>query len=163
MGEVVYGSSSLETYGAVLAVLLVLFLVGLLGVVNGIRRKHEKMFVRVARGCAGVFFWLLALGFAGFIFYAMTAGSKTMTVQVNDKAISSNTCISGDTCYILNAQAGARYVDLVVSEEAYDKVQVDACYLISYFEAENLLVRPYPVSTDNTIDMVTRIETAACP
>jgi len=97
MGEVVYSTSSLEAYGAVLAVLLVLFLIGLLGMVNGVGRKHEMMFVRVARGCAGVFFWLLALGFAGFVFYAMAAGSKTMTVQVNNKETSSNTCISGDT------------------------------------------------------------------
>jgi len=162
MGEVIYDSSSLQAYGAVLAVVLILVLVGLWGVMNGIRRRHEKMFVRVARGCAGVFFWLLALVFLAFIYYATTTGSKTMTVQVNDKEISSNNCVSGDTCYVLNAQTNSRFVDLVVSEEAYNQAQIDACYVISYFATDKFLVRTGDTSS-STIDTVTRIETAACP
>ena len=164
MGEVVYGTSSLEVVGAVLAVILVLFLVGLWGVINGIRRKHENMFLRIARGCAGVFFWLLALVFMGFVYFSLIAGSKTMTVQVNDKEISTSICVvSGDTCYVLNAQSNSRYVNLVVNEDAYNKVEIDSCYLITYFSVDGLFNTPNNNFSDNTIDTVTRIETAACP
>ena len=143
MGEVVYGTSSLEVIGAVLAVILVLFLVGLWGVTNGIRRKHKNMFLRFARGCAGVFFWLLALAFMGFVYFSMTAGSQTMTVLINDKEISTTDCVvSGETCYVLNAQSNLRFVNLVVSEEAYSKVEVDSCYLISYFSMDGLFGMP---------------------
>jgi hypothetical protein len=163
MGEVIYAASSLKAFGALIAVILVLGLVGLMGVINGIRRRHEKMFVRVARGCAGVFFWLLGVVLLYVVYNSMTTGSKTMTVQVNDKQVSTNNCVTGETCYVLKARTNSRFVDLVVNEEAYNKVQVDSCYLITYYSGEGLLGKSTNESAYDMIDTITRIETANCP
>jgi len=163
MGEVIYTTSSLKAYGAMIAVFLVLGLMGLMGVINGIRRKHEKMFVRVARGCSGVFFWLLGLVLLYVVYNSMTTGSKTMTVQVNAKHSSNENCVSGGSCYILETQSNSRPVELVVSQEAYDKTQIDSCYLVTFYSGDGLLGRSDDGSSYDKIDTVTRMETAACP
>ena len=163
MGEVIYGASTLEFYGAVLAVMLVIGVLGLMGIINGIRRKHERIFIRVARGCSGVFFWLLGLVLLYVIYNSMTTGSKTVTVQVNSKEATGANCVSGGTCYVLEAQSNSRYIDLVVSKEAYNKIQINSCYLITFYSGDGLFGRSDDGSSYDRIDTVTKIETAACP
>ena len=165
MGEVIYSASTLKAFGALIAAILVLGVVGLIGVLNGIFRRQEKTFVRIARGCAGVFFWLLGAVLIYMVFNAMTTGSETMTVQIDDKQIATDNCVDGETCtrYILEAQSNSRFVDLVVSEEAYNKVQIDACYVVTYYSGEGLFGRSENGSSYDSIDTVTCIETAACP
>jgi hypothetical protein len=164
MGEIIYATSSLKAYGALLGVLLVLGLLGVMGIVNGIRRKHEKMFVRVARGCSGVFFWGLGLVLLYVVFNAMTTGSKTMTVQVNAKHSSNTDCVNGGMCYVLESQTNSRAVNLVISDsEAYNKIQVNSCYLVKYFSGDGLFGRLDDGTSYDKIDTVTQIETAACP
>jgi hypothetical protein len=163
MGEVIYAGSSLKAYGALLAVLLVLGLMGVMGIVNGIRRKHEKMFVRVARGCSGIFFWGLGLVLLYVVFNAMTTGSKTMTVQVNAKHSSNENCVGGGSCYILETQSNSRSVDMEVAQEAYQKVQINSCYLVTFFSGDGLFGRSDDGTSYDKIDTVTKMETAACP
>ena len=163
MGEVIYGASSLEFYGAVAGVMLVIGLIGLMGIVNGIRRKHEKMFVRVARGCAGVFFWGLGLVLLYVVYNSMTTGSKTLTVQVHAKQGTGENCVSGGTCYVLETQSNSRNVDLVVSKEAYNKIQINSCYQVTFYSGDGLFGRSNDGSSYDRIDTVTKIETAACP
>jgi hypothetical protein len=165
MGEVIYAASSLKAFGSLVAVILVLGLLGLMGVLNGIFRRKEKTVVRIARGCAGIFFWLLGAVLIYVVFNAMTTGSETMTVQVNDKQIATDNCVDGGTCrrYILESQSNARSIDLVVNEEAYNKVQIDSCYLVKYYSGNGLFGRSENGSSYDLIDTITRIETAACP
>ena len=163
MGEIIYTTSSLKAYGALLAVMLVLGLMGLMGIMNGIRRKHERLFVRVARGCSGVFFWLLGLVLLYVVYNSMTTGSKTMTVQVNAKHSSNENCVSGGSCYILETQSNSRSVDLEIAEEAYKKVEINSCYLVTFFSGDGLFGRSDDGSSYDKIDTVTKIETANCP
>ena len=165
MGEVIYAASSLKAFGSLIAVILVLGLVGLLGVLNGIFRRKEKPFVRIARGCAGIFFWLLGAVLIYMVYNSMTSGSETMTVQVNDKQIANDNCGDGETCkrYILETQSNARSIDLVVNEDAYDKVQIDSCYVVTYYSGNGLFGRSGNEPSYDLIDTITRIETAACP
>ena len=165
MGEVVYAASSLKAFGSLIAVILVLGLVGLLGVLNGIFRRKEKPFVRVARGCAGVFFWLLAAVLIYVVYNSMTSGSEIMTVQVNDKQVANDNCGDGETCkrYILESQSNVRSIDLVVNEETYNKVQIDSCYSVTYYSGNGLFGRSENGSSYDLIDTITRIETAMCP
>jgi hypothetical protein len=165
MGEVVYAASSLKAFGSLIIVILVLGLVGLIGVLNGIFRRKEKTFVRIARGCAGVFFWLLGAVLIYVVFNAMTSGSEITTVRVKDKQIAIDNCADGVTCsrYILETQSNARFIDLVVSEEAYDKIKIDSCYSVTYYSGEGLFGRSASGSSYDSIDTITRIETAMCP
>ena len=163
MGEVIYGASSLKFYGALLGVLLVLGLMGIMGIVNGVRRKHERMFVRVARGCSGVFFWILGLVLLYLVYNSMTTGSKTVTVQVNAKEASGANCLSGGVCYVLETESNSRSIDLVVAKEAYDKVQINSCYLVTFYSGDGLFGRSDDGSSYDRIDTVTKMETAACP
>jgi hypothetical protein len=163
MGEVIYTTSSLEAYGALLGALFVLGLMGIWGIANAVRRKHEKMFVRVARGCSGVFFWLLGLVLLYVTYNAMTTGSKTMTVQVNAKH-SANDCVNDGICYVLESQTNSRSVDLMISDaKAYSKIQINSCYLVKYYSGDGLFGRSDDGTSYDKIDTVTQIETAACP
>jgi len=136
MGEVIYAASSLKAFGSLIAVILVLGLVGLLGAV------------------------LIYM-----VYNSMTSGSETMTVQVNDKQIANDNCGNGETCkrYILETQSNARSIDLVVNEDAYDKVQTASCYVVTYYFGNGLFGKPENGSSYDSIDTITRIETAACP
>lgn len=165
MGEVVYAASSLKAFGSFIVIILVLGLVGLMGVLNGIFRRNEKTFVRIARGCAGVFFWLLGAVLIYVVYNSLTSGSETMTVQVNDKQIANDNCADGGTCrrYILESRSNVRFIDLVVNEDAYHKVQIDSCYVVTYYSGEGLFGRPKNTSSYDSIDTITRIETAPCP
>ena len=165
MGEVIYAASSLKAFGSLIIVILVLGVIGLVGVLNGIFRRKEKPFVRVARGCAGVFFWLLGAVLIYVVYNSMTSGSEIMTVLVNDKQIANDNCGDGETCqrYILESQSNTRSIDLVVNEEAYNKVQIDSCYSVTYYSGNGLFGRSDNGSSYDLIDTITRIETAACP
>jgi hypothetical protein len=163
MGEVIYTTSSLEAYGALLGALAVFGLMGVWGIANAVRRKHEKMFVRIARGCSGVFFWLLGLVLLYVTYNAMTTGSKTMTVLVNAKHSSNESCPGDGGCYVLEAETNSRPIELVVSLEGYEKIQINSCYLIKYYSGDGLFGRSDDGTSYDRIDTVTQVETAACP
>lgn len=167
MGEVIYATSTLKAFLASFVVVLFLFLLGLMGVLNGIFRRQEKTFVRVARGCAGVFLWIAALAFVFVLYRSITSGSQVITVHVNDKQIAHDNCGDNSTCdrHILETQSGPKFYDLEVSEEAYDKVQIDSCYKVTYFAGKGLFspfTQPETESTYESVSTITRIETAPC-
>jgi hypothetical protein len=161
----------LKGFLASFIVVLVLFLLGLMGVLNGIFRRKEKTFVRVARGCAGLFLWIIGLVFVFVLFRSITSGSEVITVHVNDKQIAHDNCGDNETCdrHILETQAGSKSYDLEVSEEAYDKAQIDSCYKVTYFSGKGFFGpfvqsgQPENENTYESISTITRIETAACP
>jgi hypothetical protein len=171
MGEVIYSASTLKAFLPSFIVVLVLFLLGLVGVLNGIFRRKEKALVRVAWGCAGVFLWMIALSSGFLVFRAITVGTKVIRVSVNDKQIAHDNCGDSNTCdrHILETQSGSNFYDLEVNEEAYDKAQIDSCYEITYF-SRRAVFGPFgpteqasQVPTYQSISTVTRIETAPCP
>ena len=168
MGEVIYAASTLKAFLASFVVLLFLFLLGLLGVLNGIFRRQEKTFVRIARGCAGFFLWVIPAVFAFLVFRSMTTGAEEVTVHVNEKQIAHDNCGDNSTCdrHILETQSGTKFYDMEVSEEAYDKVQIDSCYKVTYFSGAGFFgpsTQPESESTYQYLSTITRIETAACP
>jgi hypothetical protein len=170
MGEVIYAASTLKAFLASFIVVLVLFLLGLMGVLNGIFRRKEKTFVRFARGCAGVFLWIVALVFVFVLFRSITSGSEVITVHVNDKQIAHDNCGDNSTCdrYILETQSGSNSYDLEVSQEAYGRAEVDACYKVTYFSGKGFFGplgssnQPENENTYKLISTITRIETAPC-
>lgn len=171
MGEVIYAASTLKAFLASFIVVVVLFLLGLMGVLNGIFRRKEKTFVRFARGCAGVFLWIVAVVFVLVLFRAITSGSEIITVHLNNKQIAHDNCGDNSTCdrYILETQSGSNSYDLEVSKEAYDRAQVDSCYKVTYFSGKGFFgplgasSQPEEQNTYHSISTITRIETAPCP
>lgn len=170
MGEVIYAASTLKAFLASFIVLGILFLLGLIGVLNGIFRRNEKTFVRFARGCAGVFLWMIALAFVFVLFRSITSGSEIITIHVNDKQVAHDNCGDNSTCdrYILETQSGSKFYDLEVSKEAYNKAQVDSCYKVTYFSGKGFFGpfgssnQPENENTYESISTITRIETAPC-
>ncbi|SRR6266540_492538 len=146
-------------------VILVLGVLGLMGVLNGIFRRKEKTFVRIARGCAGVFMWIIAAVFAFVVFRSITSGSKTINVHLNDKQIATDNCNNGDTCtrYVLETQSGTNFYDVEVNESAYNKAQIDSCYTITYFSGKGFFGTSETENSYQSISNATRVETAACP
>ncbi len=165
MGEVIYSTTTWQTFFWSFVVILVLGVLGLIGVLNGIFRRKEKTFVRITRGCAGVFLWMIGLVFAFVVFRSITSGAQTITVHLNDKQIATGNCNDGDTCtrYVLETQSGTNFIDIDVSKAAYEKAQVDSCYAVTYFSGRGFFGQPASENSYQSISNVTRIETAACP
>jgi hypothetical protein len=165
MGEVIYSTTSWQTFFWSFVIILVLGVLGLIGVLNGIFRRKEKTFVRIVRGCAGIFLWVIGLAFAFVVFRSITSGSKTITVHLNDKQIATDNCGDGDTCkrYVLETQSGTNFVDIDVNETAYNKAQIDSCYAVTYFSGKGFFGGSESENSYQSIHNVTRIEAVACP
>ncbi len=165
MGEVIYSTSPLQAFLWSIVVVLILGILGLIGVLNGIFRRKEKTFLRAARGCAGIFLWIIGLVFAFIVFRSFTSGSEIITVHLNDKQIAHDNCGDNGTCtrYILETQSGSKFSDLEVKEEAYSKAQIDSCYSVTYYSGKGLFGGSENEYAYESISNITRIETVACP
>ena len=164
MGEVIYSTTSWQTFFWSFVVILVLGVLGLIGVLNGIFRRKEKTFVRIARGCAGVFLWMIGLVFAFLVFRSITTGAQTISVHLDDKQVATDNCNDGDTCtrYVLETKSGTKSFDIDVNKSAYDKAQVDSCYKVTYFSGNGFFAQPETEYSYQSISNVTRVETVAC-
>jgi hypothetical protein len=164
MGEVIYSTTSWQTFFWPFVVILVLGILGVVGVLNGIFRRKEKTFVRIARGCAGIFLCMIGAVFAFVVFRSITSGSKVITVHLNDKQIATDNCGDADTCtrYVLETQSGTNFYDVEVNESAYNKAQIDSCYAVTYFSGNGFFGTSETKNSYRSISNVTRVETAAC-
>ena len=164
MGEVIYSTTSWQTFFWPFVVILVLGILGVVGVLNGIFRRKEKTFLRIARGCAGVFLWIIGLVFAFVVFRSITSGAQTITVHLDDKQIATDNCNDGDTCtrYVLETKSGTKSFDIDVNKSAYDKARVDLCYKVTYFSGKGFFAQPETEYSYQSISNVTRVETVAC-
>ncbi len=164
MGEVIYSTTSWQTFFWSFVVILALGVLGLVGVLNGIFRRKEKTFVRIARAGAGIFLCMIGAVFAFVVFQSITSGSKTNTVHLNDKQIARDNCGDADTCtrYVLETQAGTNFYDVEVNESAYNKAEIDSCYTVTYFSNKGFFRTLESENSYQSISNVTRVETAAC-
>jgi hypothetical protein len=165
MGEVIYSTTLLQTFIWAFVLVLVLVLLGLAGVLNGIFRRKEKPFVRVARGCSGIFLFFIGIALAFVAFRSITNGSETINVHLNDKQMANDNCGDGSTCtrYVLETQGYGNFYDLDVNEKTYNLAEIDSCYAVTYYPNEGLMRLSASNGPYKTVSNITRIETTTCP
>jgi len=164
MGEVIYSTTLLQTFVWAVVLILVLIILGVVGVLNGIFRRNEKLMIRIARGGSGIFLFLTGVALAFVATRSIRNGSQMVTVHLNDKQIATGNCGDGETCtrYVLETQAGTNFYDMDVNKETYNRAKIDTCYLVTYYAGSSLFGSPAAENSYQSITNITRIETAAC-
>ena len=117
----------------------------------------------ITRGAAAVFLFLVGVAFALVWLQLIVGGSKTITVQLNDKQTSTENCGKDQTCthYVLKVQSDSKFYRLEIPEDTYKKAKVQSCYEVTYYSVDGL-----DVESGNSyllLSSVTRIESTACP
>ena len=95
------------------------------------------------------------------------SGTQTVSAHLDKKRVVTENCGDSDsTCtrYVLEMQNGQMFYDVAVGEDAFNSVNEDACYALTYYPNKGLFGSS-EVSSDGyqSIGGVSRIETAACP
>ena len=62
-------------------------------------------------------------------------GAKTFAAHLNAKQIATNNCCDGGACtrYVIEMQTGSKFYDLNVTQESYEKAQINTCYSVTYY------------------------------
>lgn len=169
MENVIYSASPLRAFSGGILVIAFLFLLGGVGALWAIFKRKEKPLPRIAMGCSSLVLLAASIGVAINLFLTFQTGDKVATVHINERNIVESNCgDNGNTCtsYVLESNAGTKLYDFTVTEEAYDKVEVDSCYQFTYYPGRSLL-GSYLQETDysdsyETASTITRIEKVSC-
>ena len=160
MGTVIYEAGPFQAFLGSFEGILVFVLLGLFGIGAAVLRRNQRPPARLVIGGLGALLLIIGCVFALFTLGSMLGGTRTITLQLNDKTIAQQSCgDEGETCphYILSATTSANAYDFDVPEQAYDKARVKVCYQITYYQNKGLFSTP---SSYQQIDSVSRIETA---
>jgi len=164
MNEVIYSTTPLQPFLWSFVIISALVIFGVIGVLNGLFRRRERTFLRLARGCSGAFLFFIGVAMAFITLRSIRNGSETINVHLNDKQIATDNCGDNGTCkrYILESQAGGNFYDLDVNEEAYNQAQIDSCYRVTFYPNKGLLGISEDSNAYQSISNITRIETVTC-
>jgi len=170
MDTVIYSISPLKAFAG--GILVVVFLLGLgfIGALWAIFKRKEKMFSRIAMGCASLVLLLAGVGTSIALFMQWQSGSTSVIVHINEKKVVESNCDnSGNTCtsYLLETNAGSKYYDFTVAKDAFDLVEADKCYEFTYYPSKSLFGKYLRGEEDysdvyETASGVTRIALADC-
>jgi len=159
MGTVIYSVGPLQAFFGQLVTILILLLIGAFGVGMSVIRTKQSTISRIVLALAGVVL-LLAGGLTAFLVYReITGDAKTVTVLVEDKQIVESNCNDGDTCisYLVETSATPKFYDFTVPEDAYEQIQVRACYEFTYYPQRGLLAPAYDTEFYEAASTITRI------
>ena len=171
MGTVIYSVSPMQAFMGQFVTALIMLAIGILGLATsfireGGRRKPITL-SRIVLGLAGGFLVLTA-GVLAFLTYREFKGEvKTVTVLVDDKQVVESNCNDGDTCisYLIETSAPPKAYDFTVDREAYEKLQVRACYEFTYYPEHGLLAPAYDTNYYEAASAITSIivaDASAC-
>jgi len=164
MNEIIYSTTPLQTFLWSFVIISALVIFGVIGVLNGLFRRRERTFLRLARGGSGAFLFFIGVALAFITLRSIRNGSETINVHLNDKQIATDNCGDNGTCrrYILESQAGGNFYDLDVNQETYNKAHIDSCYMVTFYPNKVLLVISEDANAYQSISNITRIETVTC-
>ena len=168
MDTIIYTASPLKAFSGSLFMIAFFFILGGSGVITSLFNRRERALVRIGIGFASVIL-LLAGGVAAIVtIRSYQNGDKTVSVHVDKKRETKRNC-DGKTCidYVAETSAGQKYYVFNLSQDVWEKIEVNSCYQFTYYPAESLLGEylqddTYPDLYETTGD-ITRIERANCP
>jgi hypothetical protein len=172
MENIIYTASPLQAFLGDGITTIVLGLMGVIGTLWAIFGRKEKPLARLGTGCASIILLLASMGVVISIFMTLQTGAVTVTVKLNDKRVIERKCSSNNswrkcTYYVLETNAGQKFIDFTIPQEAFDKTQIGFCYAATYFPNKPLLGDYLPkekyADLYESVSTITRIEKVNCP
>ena len=169
MGTVIYEASPFQTLLGALGPAVLLAGLGVVGIAAAVLRRRQRRSLRAVSFAAGAFLIVAAVALGVLSLRSYLGGASTVTLRFDSKAVASQDCgENGQTCdhYLLSSTTPANAYAFDVPQAAYDQAELNVCYRITYYAPQGLFSQASGPDTFQTIDKVTRIETAdpsACP
>jgi hypothetical protein len=168
MEPVIYSRSLLWAFLSPFGSILFTGLLGAAALAAAIFQKKQGRGARIAMGVGSLVLFIFSFATAAGVVTTISAGAETVAVRLNDKTIGTSTSDNGDTStdYILTATAGLVSYNMVVNSQAYELVQVNTCYQVTFYKYKSLMDSTPDTDMSRHIEVITRIEAAdpvACP
>lgn len=159
MGTIIYSASPFQAFLGSLGLILLIFAIGLVGIGIAVFRRGQSRSVRVLTGALGGFLVIASIIVAVISLASVSGGTKMVTLKLDNKRIVEDNCgDNGETCarYALESTTSTTAYEFDVSQDVYNKVQVDTCYSFSYFPGKGLFSSD--TSSFQQIDRIALIE-----
>lgn len=166
--DIIYSASPLEAFSASILVVAFLLGLGVVGALSAVFRKKESTFVRVILAGAGVVLMLTGVAAAVSSFMSYQTGDKVAVLRVEQKNEVESNCDNGGICltYTVEATDGGKLFVFEIPKDAWDKVEIGACYEFTYYSAQPLLGGTLSgsdfIDSYETVAVTMRIVRAAC-
>jgi hypothetical protein len=160
MGTVIYSAGPFQAFLGSLGLILFIFAIGLVGIGIAIFRRSQSRSLRVLTGTLGGFLVIVSFVVAAISLLSASSGTKLVTLKLDNKRIVEANCgDNGETCarYALESTTGTTAYEFDVSQDTYNKVQVNTCYNFSYYPNPGLFSSD--TSSFQQIDRIALIET----
>jgi hypothetical protein len=166
MGTVIYEASPLQTFLGSIGTALLLIVLGFVGVGVAVFQSRQKRSTRIITGVVGVFLIVVSCVLAIFTFFSFSSGTRTVAVNLDNKTVANQTCGENgeSTCtnYVLSATSGANSYDFDVPQSAYDSVQLNVCYQITYYPNKGLFSDSGSYQQINNIEKIVVADPSTC-
>ena len=140
MDTVIYSATPLKAISGSLFIIAISFILGLVSLLPALFTRREKVFKRAATGCIGIVLLLAGIGVSLSTYNTYQNGDKTVRVRILEKTENLVKCNeSYCTEYGVDAADGEKHYTFGLSEETWDLVEVNACYLFTYYPLKPLL------------------------
>jgi len=161
MGTVIYSASPIQAFLGSLGPTLLIFGIGLVAIGIAIFRGGQSQGRRVLIGALGGFLIIVSFVVAIITFTSVSNATCTVTLNLDNKRVVEDNCgDNGETCarYVLESTTSTSAYEFDVSQDAYDKAQVNTCYNFTYYPNKGLFSSD--ASSFQQIDKIAMIETA---
>ena len=167
MGAVIYSASPIQAFLGSAGTILLIFAIGLTGIGVAIFRRSQSKGSRILTGILGGFLIIVSFIVAGITLTSISSQPRAVVLKVDNKEIVEDNCgDNGETCtrYVLESTNSTTAFDFNVTRDAYDKVDLNACYKFTYYPNHGLFSSG--AASYQSIDTITSIESvdqASCP
>lgn len=179
MNTLIYSASPIQAFLINIITTGFFFLLGGGGIVLALIRtkkkknKTQENIERIGLGCASIILLIAGVLTAFVSFNTFMTGDITITTFVDDKRIVESNCGSTNrkrirtcTSYVLETQAGQKFIDFTVPQEVWEQIEPGACYQFTYYPPQSLLGDYLQEDVSNSYESassITRIEKVNCP
>ena len=166
MGTVIYSAGPFQAFLGSLGLILFIFAIGLVGIGIAVFRRGQSRSVRVLTGALGGFLVIISFVVAVISLASISSGTKIVTLKLDNKRIVEDNCgDNGETCarYALESTTSTTAYEFDVSQDTYNKMQVNICYRFSYFPNKGLFSgEPSSFQQIDRIALIESTDPASC-
>ncbi len=171
MGSVVFSTSPFQAFLWTFVGLGILIVIGLSAGIPALfdRKGKAKMLSRIVTIIASLISLAVGVIGIGFTLLSMNGNAQQVTLLLNKKGITQESCGNGDTCehpQLSMQDASGKDYEFRVPQKAYDAAEENQCYAVTYYPNKGLKNMDGTTPTYVFSEYVTKIELldrSACP
>ncbi len=160
MSTVIYSANPLQAFLPTFEVIGFFFVIAGFGLGSAFFGRNQSRGGRIGLGAAGSVLAIAGCATLVFTIYLLMGGQKTATVLLNKKAVVEDNCNNGRTCtrLVLEMQAGEKFYDFAVQQNAFDKASVGGCYQVDYYPTTGIFTPSVQTDSYTATSNITRIK-----